>query len=123
MGGYIAVVGLLGGAGWQAALAQFDPGTAPQPLTGALTHLAVSGVYGAIFGLAWRAVVRLWPRLPGWAAGLAYGMALWALAAVVTASGATGGWLKDLAPVHFGVAHAIYGVTVGFGVGRRGRSA
>jgi len=54
---------------------------------------------------------------------LAFGMALWGLAAVVTASGATGGWLQDVAPVHFGVAHAIYGVTLGLGVARRGRGA
>jgi len=123
MGAYLLIIGLLSGADWQAALAQFDPSTAPQPLTGALTHLAVSGVYGAIFGLGWRVVGRVWPRLPGWAGGFLFGVALWALAALVTASGATGGWLQDVAPTHFAVAHAIYGLSLGVGLGRRARAA
>jgi hypothetical protein len=72
-----------------------------------------------IFGLAWRGAGRLWSRLPGWIAGLAFGVLLWALAAVVTGSGATGAWLREAAPVHFAAAHMIYGLAVGVGSGRK----
>jgi hypothetical protein len=115
---YVLVVGLVGGTEWTAILAQFDPGTDPQPLTGALTHLAVAGVYGAIFGIVWRLTKQLWPRLPGWLAGLVFGLALWGLATAVTASGAMGDWMNAMAPVHFLVAHGVYGLVIGVRVGR-----
>jgi hypothetical protein len=122
MAAYVLVVGMLRGADWQTVLSQFDPGAAPRALNGALTHLAVAGVYGALFGLTWRAVARLVRRVPAWAAGLAYGLLLWGLAALITGSGATGGWLRDMPPLHFAVAHAIYGLALGVGAARRART-
>ncbi len=113
MAAYVLVVGLLAGRTWQAILAQFDPGLSPLPLTGALTHLAVAGVYGALFGVAWRALLRAWPRLPAMAAGLAFGLALWALAALVTSSRPSGEWLRALPAVHLAVAHLLYGSLLG----------
>ena len=115
---YVLVIGLLGGTGWAEVLAQFDPSTDPQPVTGALTHLAVAGVYGAIFGLVWRLVSALWPRLPGWLGGLAFGLVLWGLAMAVTASGAMGDWMRTVAPIHFLVAHVLYGIALGVRGGR-----
>jgi len=110
---YLLVVGLLGGHPWQAVLAQFDPGPTPLPLTGGLTHLAVAAVYGALFGVAWRPLHQVWPRLPAVLAGLAYGLALWVLAVLVTSSRASGEWLRVLPAAHLAGAHLLYGVILG----------
>jgi hypothetical protein len=115
---YVLVVGMLMGAGWEAVLAQFDPGANPAPLTGALTHLAVAGVYGAVFGLGWRALHSAWPRLPALLIGLAYGGVLWGLAAVVTSNRPSGEWLRALPAVHLAVAHLLYGAVLGVAIRR-----
>ena len=99
---YVAVAGLLSGQSLAAILAQFDPSPAPTPFTGALAHLAVAGVYGVLFALAWRGLRRVLPRVPGWLAGLAYGLVLWALAALLLrlpASATPESWLAGVAPV------------------------
>jgi hypothetical protein len=110
---YLLIVGLVQGQVWTAILAQFDPGPAPLPFTGALTHLAVAGVYGALFGVALWLAARAWPALPAWLAGLGYGLALWLLAATVISVRAGDQWLAGIAPVHFGVAHLAYGLALG----------
>ena len=46
-------------------------------------------------------------------AGLAYGLALWALAALVTSTRPSGEWLWVLPIVHLAVAHLLYGVILG----------
>ncbi|MCC7360207.1 MAG: hypothetical protein IT317_12055 [Anaerolineales bacterium] len=116
MAAYVLVVGILAGHTWQVVLSQFDPGLTPQPLTGALTHLAVAGVYGALFGVAWRGARRAWPRLPALAAGVAFGLLLWVLAVLVTSSRPTGEWLRALPPVHLPVAHLVYGLALGLSI-------
>jgi hypothetical protein len=110
---YLLVAGLLGGQSWQAILAQFDPGANPQPLTGALAHLAVAAVYGAVFGVGRRFWPAGWPKLPTWLAGALYGLALWVIALGVTRGRPDGVWLAGSGPVHLGVAHAVYGVALG----------
>ena len=118
MAAYVLIVGLLSGTSWEAVLAQFDPGLNPAPLTGGLTHLAVAGVYGALFGVGWRALHRAWPRLPALLAGAGFGGVLWVLAVVVTGSRASGEWLRALPAAHLAVAHLLYGVSVGFAIQR-----
>jgi hypothetical protein len=115
---YVLVVGLLAGHAWQTILAQFDPGQSPLPLTGGLTHLAVAGVYGALFGVTWRLLQRIWPRLPAAAAGLVFGLALWALAVLVTSTRPSGEWLRALPAVHLAAAHLLYGVVLGVALQR-----
>lgn len=110
---YLLVVGVLAGHTWQAVLAQFDPGLTPLPLTGGLTHLAVAGVYGALFGIIWRPLHQAWPRLPATVVGLGYGLALWVLAVLVTSSRASGEWLRVLPAAHLAVAHLLYGLILG----------
>jgi hypothetical protein len=113
MAGYLLAAGLWGGQDWQTVLAQFDPGARPQALTGALAHLAVAAVYGAVFGFAWRLWPARWRRPPLWAAGLAYGLALLALALVVVRAQAGSGWLANSGPLNLGVAHMLYGLSLG----------
>jgi hypothetical protein len=113
MAAYLLAAGLWAGLDWQAVLAQFDPGPQPQALTGALAHLAVAAVYGAVFGFAWRLWPAGWPRPPLWAAGLVFGLALLVLALAAVNAQAGSGWLADSGPVNLGVAHALYGLTLG----------
>ncbi len=123
---YLTVVGMLDGQVWTTILAQFDPSPTPSALTGTLAHLAVSGVYGVFFGIAWRWLRRLWPRVPGWLLGLAYGLALWGVALLLLrlpAAATTAGWLAGAAPVHLALAHALYGLALGVLLGRRTPSA
>ena len=123
---YVAVVGLLSGQSLTAILAQFDPSPAPSAVTGALAHLAVSGVYGMGFALAWRWLRRLWPRIPGALLGLAYGLLVWCLAVLLLrlpAAATPEGWLAAVPPLHLAVAHLLYGLALGVLLARRGQSA
>jgi hypothetical protein len=119
---YLTVAGLTWGDGIGATLGRFDPGGTANPVVGVIAHLAVSGVYGALFGVGWRLAsrARLWPRLLAyaWPGGLAYGLALWGLAAAVFLPGAASA-LRAIPPLHFTVAHIVYGLALGFGLSMR----
>lgn len=114
-------------AAWTAGLSPgqvlggLAPSSSASPLSGALTHLAVSGVYGLLYGLALRTLSRKPPQGTGaWAGGLIYGTVLWALARVVLLP-ASGSSLLDLPPAHVAIAHALYGLALGFLMGRSAR--
>jgi hypothetical protein len=49
MAAFLLAAAGMAGQDWQSVLRQFDPGLTPAPLTGLVTHLAVSGVYGILF--------------------------------------------------------------------------
>lgn len=117
---YLTVAGLTWGDGINVTLGRFDPGGTANPVAGVLSHLAVSGVYGALFGIGWRLVVRLWRRLlaHAWLGGLAFGLALWGLAAVFLLPGAASA-LRAISPLHFTIAHIVYGLALGFGLSMR----
>ncbi len=117
---FLLVAGAFGGKGLADVLRQFDPGAGPAPLTGAVTHLAISGVYGILFASLWRPLARVWVRLPVWLFGLIYGLLLWLLAAAVTAAraGLGAGWLQGISAAQLAVAHLIYGLALGWSVRR-----
>ncbi len=118
MAGYLVIVGLTAGEGPGLVLGRFAPSAEASALTGALMHLAVSGVYGMLFGLGWWLLVR-WRGVPAWLAGLIYGIVLLLVAeAIILPS--TGSPLAQIPLVHFALAHGIYGVILGFLVGRNG---
>jgi hypothetical protein len=124
MGLYLLATGLAAGVPPLALLAHFDPGLSRSPLTGAVTHLAVSSVYGLAFGLGHRLLARLWRRLPGALLGLAYGAVLWLLAIAITGvqyDPAASRWLSGIAPLHFAVGHLLYGALLGWLLGRAAR--
>ena len=121
MAAFLLVAGWTAGQSWEWVLRQFDPGPEPTPVTGIVTHLAVSGVYGILFGSAWRPMSRILRRLPAWLAGLAYGLLLLLLAVMVTSARATlgaGTWLQGLPAAQLAIAHAIYGLSLGWLVSR-----
>jgi hypothetical protein len=116
MAGYLVIAGLAAREGPGLVLGRFAPDAEAAALTGGLMHLAVAGVYGMLFGLGWWLLKR-WRGVPAWLAGLAYGMALLLVAETLILPGA-GSSLAQIPWVHFVLAHAVYGLILGFLVGR-----
>jgi len=116
---FLLLVGWLTGTPPQTTLAYFDPAQAGSWLTGLLAHLAVAAIYGVGFGLLMGVLGRIRPsalrRL--WLWGMAYGLALWllGLGVVLTAVGAP---LAQIPAWQFGLAHLVYGLVLGFWLGR-----
>jgi len=95
-------------------MGRFDVVNGNAAATGALLHLAVSGIYGAIFALIYYALVGLRPRIHtyGWLIGLLYSLFLWAVARGVFLPAAASP-LLDIPPVGFILAHVVYGLVLG----------
>ncbi len=110
---YLLVISLIAGDGF-AVLACFDP-NGVSPVTGSLLHLSVSAVYGATFGVVWKFLRRL--NLPGWLSGLGFGIALFLLAEFVLLPSSQSP-LVQIPLLQFGIAHVIYGLILGWLVGR-----
>lgn len=114
---YLLIAVWIGGVGPVETLGRFDPAGSGSPVAGALAHLAVAAVYGALFG----GLRRFIPfRRDDWRlgalCGLAFGLALWAVAVGVLLP--LGSPLRAIAPVHFAAAHGVYGVVLGFSTSR-----
>jgi hypothetical protein len=117
---YLAVIGLARGEALGLTFGRFDTGAARSPLTGALVHLAVAGVYGVVYGLG-RGLLnrsRGLGSVPGWLTGAAFGLAIWAVAHVLILPG-TQSPLRELSPLVFLPAHLVYGVPLGMVFARR----
>ncbi|RIK42531.1 MAG: hypothetical protein DCC55_08480 [Chloroflexi bacterium] len=90
-------------------------------LTGTVTHLAVTGVYGALFG-----VICCWipvcsgRRVSGWLIGLLYGLLLW-LVAIGLPRGGVDALVQILSPLHLALGYLLYGASLGWAVSRSGR--
>lgn len=113
---FLAASGLALGDGPGTVLARFAPEGAQSPLGGLLAHLAVSGIYGALFGLGCQWTARRWIRAaPAWLAALGgglYGLALLLLAQAIFLPG-TGAGLREFPPFQFALAHLVFGITLG----------
>jgi hypothetical protein len=116
---FLVVAGWLSGQGIGATLARFTLEGTPQPATGALTHLAVSGVYGLLFGLAVRlAGAFRWAPPTLWLLGAGFGIALWLFASLVFLTG-TAVSMPDISAGLLAGSHLVYGVALGALSGRR----
>jgi hypothetical protein len=114
MAAVFVVAGLLGGQGPSATLAAFTLSGQPvaaNALTGLLGHLAVAGVYGLTWGLAWRLIGRR-IAIPAWLGGLVYGLLLWGVAQLLVRS--IGASLAQFAPWALLAGHLVYGLVLGF---------
>ncbi len=115
---YLAMSTALQGQVPWAVLSAFDASTKSSPLVGLVMHLAVSGVYGAVFGLLWKSTHRLVPAAwPGWLLGLIFGLLLFLVAELVLLP-STPTALREIPFYHFGIAHLIYGAVLGWLIGR-----
>ena len=105
----LVLAGILSGDSLLIALNRFNPFSQDLPLQGLLLHLGVSAVYGIVFGVLRVAIPR---RVPGWLAGLLYGLLLFGLAELVILP-STGSTLTDLPAVFVLLAHELYGLILG----------
>lgn len=113
MAATFVVAGLLRGQGPAGTLAAFSLSGQPvaaNALTGLLGHLAMAGVYGLAWGLAWRAIGRR-VAIPAWLGGLVYGLLLWGVAQMVMRS--VGSSLAQIAPWALLAGHGVYGLLLG----------
>ena len=119
---YLIMASLISGDGVGDTLARFAPPGNSSPLVGTVAHLAVSALYGVIFALALAIIGRIWPNTSklSWLLGAIYGLTLW-LAAEFIILPAVDSPLQMMQPVHFALAHLVYGLTLGLIVGRSNR--
>lgn len=119
MGVFLVAVGLVSGEGPGQVLGRFDPAGGGEPLTGALMHLAVSGLYGVGLALILHVLGGRWGdwRRYGWLLGVGYGLVVWVVAQFVVLPG-LGIALADIPPAQFIPAHLIYGAVLGYVLGR-----
>jgi hypothetical protein len=109
MTSYLAVWGLVAGEGPGTVLSYFASDSGDRPLVGALTQLAVSGVYGILFGVGRQFARRFRYSLPTTISGVAYSLALLILSRMMIASNTTSPLLQ-VPLIHFALAHVIYGL-------------
>lgn len=119
MAAYLVVAGLLAGEAAASVVARFDPARQGAPLIGAVMHLAVSAVYGLLFGVIYRLIGRgrLSSRAAGALLGLVYGLVLLLLAQGLTLTSA-GATLREIPVAQFAIAHLVYSLILGWLVAR-----
>ena len=116
MAAYLVLASLMLEGGPGAMFSRFEPGQEAAPLNGLLVHLAVSGVYGVVFGIGYQAIAgrKREARTARQAivSGAVYGLALMLLAWLVLLPGA-GSALVEMPVAHFAIGHLIYGAILG----------
>jgi len=119
MAAYLVLAGVLSDVPPAVMLGRFDPALEARWLNGTLAHLAVSSVYGVVFAFLFAAMVHIRPSLLrfGWLLGLVYGLALLTMARGVVLPIADSSLLQ-ISTGHLLIAHAIYGLLLGFEIGR-----
>ena len=113
---YVVLAGLMSGDGPAQVLSRFDPSATPSPVMGTIVHLAVAIIYGLLFGHISRWLAR-GRRLNALFSGLVYGLLIFVLAQRVVLQ-STNAALREMASVHLAVGHVIYGLSLGFVLGR-----
>ena len=113
MAAYLGIVALISGEGLSVMFGRFAVGANPTPLQGFVLHLAVSSVYGVMFGLIFKSLPFMRPlHRFGPMIGLVYGLVLLIIARVVLLP-MTNSPLAEIPLLHFAVAHALYGLVLG----------
>ncbi len=123
---YLLVYGWFSGIGLLNILALLAPHIESGALVGGLAHLAVSGIYGVVFGVGYVMFLRRRDYSPPtWVhavIGAAYGLLLLAAAWLVLFP-ATGAQMQEIPLTHLTIGHVIYGAVLGLLVYRRARRA
>jgi len=110
----LAAFALLSGESPGAYLERFSTGGLTSPLQGLLSHLAISAIYGVLFGaLIWSVLVRFSSaKILSIIAGLLYAAFLLFMAQTAILPG-TGSPLAQLPFWQWALGHAVYGLTLG----------
>lgn len=115
---YLGAYALISGEGLAVMFGRFAVGDGAPPLQGFVLHLAVSSVYGVIYGIITKSILPA-DRISRFAAlaGLMYGLLLLTVAKAVLLPMANSA-LLEIPFLHFAIAHAIYGLVLGALAGR-----
>jgi hypothetical protein len=115
---YLGAYALISGEGLAVMFGRFAVGDGAPPLQGFVLHLAVSSVYGVIYGIVTKSILPA-GRISRFASltGLLYGLLLFAVAKIVLLPMANSA-LLDIPFLHFAIAHALYGLVLGTLAGR-----
>ena len=110
----LATFALISGEAPGTLLEHFSSGALTSPVQGLLSHLAVSAIYGMLFGaLIWPVLLRLSPnKIINGLGGLVYAVLLLVLAQIAILPG-TGSPLAQLPFWQWALAHGIYGSVLG----------
>ena len=115
----LIIAGLFSGTSPAVTLGYFDPAQNGVWLTGLLTHLAISAVYGTLFGLIMRGLKQIRSSVLkySWLAGIVYGLLLY-LVAVGLLFRAVDAAVIQVGYWQFAIAHLLYGLVLGSWFGR-----
>ena len=110
----LAAFALLSGETPGAYLERFSAAGLTSPMQGLLSHLAVSAIYGVLFGaLIWPMLVHFSSsKLIGWLGGVVYAILLLFLAQTAILPG-TGSPLAQLPFWQWTLGHGVYGLVLG----------
>jgi hypothetical protein len=110
----MAILALLSGNSAATLMERFSVSGLASPIQGLLSHLAVSAIYGLLFGaLVWPVLRRLTStNLSGWLGGLGYAILLLFLAQIAILPG-TDSPLAQLPFWEWALGHGIYGLVLG----------
>jgi len=119
---FITLIEFWSGVAPTTALGYFDAGGNRSPIIGLFTHLAVSGIYGVVFGIVTMGVARMFGarmNLGVWLAlGILYGALLFGIAEWIVLP-RTNSPLMDMPTWGLAVAHFIFGALLAGLCGRR----
>lgn len=110
----LAAFALLSGEPPEALLERFSAGGLTTPVQGLLSHLAVSAIYGVVFGaFIWPFLRRVPSRIiAGWLGGLVYAAFLLLLAHIAILP-VTNSPLGEVLTWQLALGHTVYGVVLG----------
>jgi len=110
----MAILALLSGNSAATLMERFSVSGSASPIQGLLSHLAVSAIYGMLFGaLIWPVVRRFSSaKLTGWLSGVGYALLLLFLAQVAILPG-TNSPLAQLPFWEWALGHLAYGLILG----------
>jgi hypothetical protein len=114
---FLALVELFRNQNILTLLGSFDPSGSNSPISGTAAHLAVSAVYGLIFGLLWKLLKLGHRRIPVWLFGIFFGGVLFTIAELLILPGGDSPLLR-IPVLWFGVSQLVYGFLLGFGLDR-----
>jgi hypothetical protein len=111
---FLAALALFSGENPAALLSRFSAGGLTSPVRGLISHLAVSAIYGAMFGvLVWPLLTKFTARkVYGWLGGLLFGSLLFLLSQIAVLP-ITNSPLGEIPTWQWGLGHALYGLILG----------
>jgi hypothetical protein len=111
---FMAVIALLSGESLAILLARFSPDGYTAPIRGLFSHLAVSAIYGTLFGvLAWPLLTRFLPKIvSAWLGSLLFTGLLFLLSEFAVLP-ITKSPMNQVPSWQWALGHVVYGLVLG----------